>query len=228
MRNLNRAHGPGWLEVIFGAVLSLILGVVLGALLLMLKPAVVVRELPKEADRDPKAIYYVEGSRDGSKSREAQAKRKAFTEGQSVTVVEDELNALAAPTGPAAAKPAAVAKAGEKAAAEDETFVTGTPNFRIRDGALQFAVPVTVNWLGASQKVIVQTRGGFVKRGDVYVFEPDTFHVGSCPLQRVPFVVNYVRAKFVEAQAIPEDLKTSWAKLASVSIEGNSLRLVMP
>jgi hypothetical protein len=235
-KKLDRAtHGPGWIEVIFGAVLSAILGAVLGAILLILKPVEVVKDLPKETDRDPKVVYYVEGSHDIGKGRQAQAKRKAFAEGQSVTVTEDELNSLAAPaTGTSATPKPAVkpkAKPGEKGAPEappEDTFVTGAPNFRVREGTLQFAVPVTVNALGASRDVIVQTRGGFVKKGEVFVFEPDVFFIGSCPLQRVPFVVDYVRGKFVSAQPIPEELKASWLKLASVAIEGNALKLTMP
>lgn len=226
-------HGPGWIEVIFGALLSLLLGIVLGAVLMIFKPATVVRELPKEADRDPKAVYYVEGSHDATKGRGAQAKRKAFAEGQSVSLIEDELNALVAPVGPTAPKPAPKpVKPGEKAAppaeGSEELVATGAPNFRVRDGSLQFAVPVTVNVLGLSQKVIVQTRGGFVKKGDLFIFEPDTFYAGSCPLQRLPMVVDYVRKKFVASQQIPDDLKASWEKLAGVAIDGSTLKLTMP
>ena len=230
-------YGPGWIEVVFGAILSLLLGVVIGAVLLILKPVAVVKDLPKEADRDPKLVYYVEGSHDMTKGRQAQAKRKAFAEGQSVTVTEDELNALAAPTPGTstppkpAPKPTKPGEKGEKGGAPEpspDTLVTGVPNFRVREGALQFAVPVTVNVLGLSSNVVMQTKGGFVKKGDTFIFEPDTFYVGSCPLQRLPFVVDYVRGKFVASQPIPEELKASWAKLASVSIDGNALKLTMP
>ena len=44
------AHGPGWAEVILGAVLSIVLGVVLGAVVLIIRPVVVAKELPKEPD----------------------------------------------------------------------------------------------------------------------------------------------------------------------------------
>jgi hypothetical protein len=48
MSKVDRAiYGPGWGEVIFGALLSLVLGVVLGALLLVLKPVVIAKETPK-------------------------------------------------------------------------------------------------------------------------------------------------------------------------------------
>ena len=69
--------------------------VVLGALLLVFRPVVTVKEEPKERDRG--VVYYVEGSRDPSKARQALAKRKAFTDGQSITITEEEINALIAP-----------------------------------------------------------------------------------------------------------------------------------
>ena len=117
-KKIERAvHGPGWAEVILGAVLSAVLGVVLGAALLILKPIVVVKELPKEPVAG--AVYYVEGSRDTAKAKQALAKRKAFAQGQSVTVTEDEINSLAAPAAAAPATPPPPKK-GEKAAPKAE------------------------------------------------------------------------------------------------------------
>ena len=230
-RKIDRAlHGPSLVEVVLGAVLSLIIGVLLGVLLLVFRPVIVVREMPKEEVRDPDALYFVEGSRDSSRGRDAAAKRKALAAGQSVSVIEDELNALAGPaasfgspagaTAPAAADP--------KAVASDEMIATGTPNFRVREGALQIGVPVTFNVLGLNQKVVVQTRGGFEKQGDGFVYEPETFYVGSLPVQRIPMLAGYARDRFLNAHPVPDDIKASWAKLAGVSIDGNVLNLKMP
>lgn len=230
----NRAtRAPGWGEVILGAALSVVLGVAIAAILLVLRPVIAVPAMPKEADRDPHAVYYIEGSRDGSKSAQVMAKRKAFAEGQSVTVVENELNALAGmPAALVVPKAGDNAKAADKAApgatASEESLATGVPNFRLHDGALQVGVPVSLNVLGLSRKLIVQTRGGFVKKGEVFAYEPAIFYVGSCPVQRLPFLSDFLRGKFLAAQAIPEDIKLSWAKLANVSIEGNALKLTMP
>lgn len=228
-RKIDRAtYGPSWLEVIIGALLSIVLGIVLGAALLILKPIVVVKELPKEDVRDARAVYYVQGSRDATKGRMALAKRKSFAEGQSVTVVEDELNMLA---GPAPTQPAPKgAKPADKGApvASAETFVAGAANFRINEGALHVALPVTFSALGFSQQFVVQTRGSFVKQGDVFVYDPTAFVIGSCPLDRLPFAANYVRAKFLAAQTIPDDISASWGKLANVAIENNALKLTMP
>ena len=89
MSKVDRAiHGPGWAEVILGALLALLLGIVLGAVLLIVKPVLAVKEVPKEPVAG--AVYYVEGSRDTSKAKQVLAKRKAFVDGQSIKVTEDD------------------------------------------------------------------------------------------------------------------------------------------
>ena len=218
--------------------ISLVLGVLIGAALLIFRPVVVVKEMPKEDARVPGAIYFVEGSRDGTKGRAAAAKRKSFVEGQTVTVIEDELNALtgpaanfgsgATPNAPKAPEKKATDKAGATEAEGEEMIITGTPNFRLRDSLMQVGVPVTLNLLGMSEKVVVQTRGGFAKQGDIFVYEPAEFYIGSLPISRLPMVSKYAREKFLHSQVIPDDIKTAWAKLVHVSVEGNVLKLTMP
>ena len=229
-RKIDRAlHGPSLVEVVLGAVLSLIIGVLLGVLLLVFRPVIVVREMPKDDVRVPDAIYFVEGSRDSTRGRDAATKRKAFAAGQSVSVIEDELNVLAGPATSFAGPAATTAPAADpKAPASDDMIATGTPNFRVREGALQVGVPVTFNVLGMSRKVVVQTRGGFEKQGDGFVYEPEIFYVGSLPVQRIPIIAGYARDRFLDAQPVPDDIKASWAKLAGVSIDGNILNLKMP
>ena len=228
------AHGPSWAEVILGAALSVVLGVAIGAVLLILRPVPSGKELPKEADRNPKTVYYVEGSRDPSKARQATAKRQAFVSGQTVTVNEDELNVLATPNPaatPSAPKPPEKGKEGEKGApagSSEDTFAVGAPNFRIAENKLQVGVPVTVNALGLGQKIFVQARGGFTKDGNVFVYDPQELYFGACPVQRLPFLSGYVRNKFLAAQPIPDDIKAAWAKLSSVAIDGATLKLTMP
>lgn len=230
-------HGPSWTEVILGAFLSLILGAVIGAVLLVLRPTVTAKEEPKE--REKGVVYYIEGSRDASKAKQAAAKKQAFVAGQTVTVTEEEVNALLAPA-PAAGAPTAPkdgkAKTAEKgkeeakdapANAAGSGYVTaGAPSVRIRDGAVQVGVPVTIDLL--SQRVIAQAKGGFVKKGDVFVFEPETMYLGSCPVQRLPFVGNLVRDKVLASQPIPEDVVAAWKKLANVTVQGNAVTLTMP
>ena len=223
-------HEPGWSEVILGAALSVGLGAILGAVALVFKPVVVVKEAPKEPAAG--VTYFIEGSRDSNKAKQAAAKRKAFAQGSSGTfsITEDDLNSL---TGPATAAAAAKAKPGEKAAppapaVPGEMLTAGTPNFRIRDGVVQIGFPVTVNALGADVKVIVQAQGTFAKKGDGFVFEPESLIVGSCPVQRLPYASTYVRNKFLASQTVAEDIAAAWPKLVSVAVEGSTLKLTMP
>jgi len=217
-------HGPGWGEIILGVVLSLALGVALGALVLIIKPTETVRAMPKEPAAN--VIYYLEGSRDSSRGREASAKRQAFVAGRSVTVNEAELNALAVAAA-ARAPAAATAPGAEKPAAEAGWLTTEALNFRINDGALQVGVPATVSLFGISQKFVVQARGGFARKGGEFSYEPETFLVGSCPIQRLPLVAGIAKKMFF-GRSIPEDIATAWPKLSDVSIEGDTLKLAMP
>src|SRR5687767_11071379 len=90
-----KIDGPGWFEVIFGAALSVALGVVLAAAFFIFKPVTTVKELPKEPEA--KMVYYIQGTRDSSKTREVGAKRRLLVEGQAVALNEDELNTLVMP-----------------------------------------------------------------------------------------------------------------------------------
>lgn len=227
--------GPSWSEVVLGAVLSAVLGAVLGAALLVFRPVVAAKEEPKE--RVPGAVYYIEGSRDGNRGSAAAQKRAGFASGQSVSVNEDELNTLLS-GGPGAdkAKPDAAAKpdakgkdAGKAAPAGESGWVSvGKPNIRIRDGVLQIAAPLTINALDLGLKLTAQARGGFVRRGDQFVFEPTELYLGSCPLQRIPLVGSLVGGQLVSGNLIPDDIKASWAKARQVAVDGATLRVTMP
>ncbi|MEO6246711.1 MAG: hypothetical protein ABIQ12_14895 [Opitutaceae bacterium] len=235
MRKNPAPNGPSWFEVIFGAVLSVALGGVLGLLLLAFAPVTVVKALPSEEERDPKAVYFVEGSRESNKARNAPAKRAAFLDGQSVTLSEDELNVLAGPPTPFHRPKPAPAKPGAPpppppatpAKADEDTLTMGTANFRLQSDKIQIAVPVTVNLLGLGQKIVVQSEGAFVKHGDLFAYDPATLFIGACPVHRVPYLSSYAREK-VLAQKIPDPLAASWAKLANVTVEDKTLRLKMP
>ncbi len=224
-------HAPGWGEVIFGAALSVVLGAALGALGLVFKPTVTVKELPKEPVAG--VIYFIEGSRDANKGKQAAAKRKAFAQGATgvFSITEDDLNTLVGPAKPAAA-PTAAPKPGEKpapaVAAPEEFLTAGTPNFRIRAGVVQIGFPVTISALGVQVSVVVQAQGAFAKKGDTFVFEPETLLVGSCPVQRLPYASTYVTKKFLASQTVAEDIAAAWPKVASIAVDGSALKLTMP
>lgn len=205
-------NGPSWTEVILGAALSLALGVVLSALVLVLRPATVVKEPPKEPVAN--VVYYLEGGRSSAKARQAVEKQKAFLQGGSVVLNEDELNALATP------------KSGAKKPDQPAKLLTmGTPNFRLHGEQMQISVPVHLSLAGIEQDVLVQARGGFMNRGELFAFVPSELYVGSCALHRVPAASGLLISRFFAAAAIPEDIATAWRKLGNVSVEDGQLHL---
>lgn len=211
------SHGPSWTEVILGAVLSVVLGIVLAAASLVLKPVVKAKDLPKEPVAG--AVYYLEGKTDSSLARQVVQKQALFASGKSVSVTEEELNALVSPApGKEPAAPAAPAGA----------LSYGTPNFRVRQGELQIAVPVRVAVAGLDTNVVVQARGTFTRSGDVFVFSPNTVYVGSCPVDRLPVAEGYFMKKIMEAKAVPEGAVAAWHQLSDVTVEGSTLKLTMP
>ena len=215
-------YGPSWFEVIFGALLSLVLGVVLAVSYFVFRPVTRVKELPK--DPIPGMVYYIEGSRDYSNARRLTAKQRFFAKGGSVVVNEDELNTAANPV------TAPVAPGSEPAPAPTTVLTPGAPNFRIHDGLLQITVPmrIKVDMLYVDQIVLVQAIGTFVRRGEVFAFTPKTVYVGSCPVDRIPRAVDFVMKKVFDSQPVPPEIAASWSKLADVTIEGSTLRLTMP
>ncbi|HEY5079863.1 MAG TPA: hypothetical protein VII43_08445 [Opitutaceae bacterium] len=215
---------PSWIEVGLGAVLSVALGVVLGAAYLVFKPVLKVKEIPKDAPSG--AIYYIEGSRDFTKSSEADATRKSFASGESVTIDEGGLNMLLGNFGKADTP---APKAGDKApAAAAKALDVGALNARIKEGKIQFADTVTFNVLSVTGAVIVQARGVFEKSGSGFAFEPESFSVGGCPLERFPVVRSWIMKRLLFPNPPPPDVAAAWSKLTAVTIEGTSLKLRMP
>ena len=218
-----KLDGPSWFEVIFGAALSLLLGVVLSAVFLVFKPVTTVKELPKEPDK--KMIYYIEGTRDSSKTRDLASKRKLLAQsGATVVLNEDELNTLAIPP-----KPDAGPKKMElpQPVAATETVSAKTANFRIREGVMQIGVPVTLSAYEMSTDVVLQTRGGFVKQGETLVYQPTEFYLGSLPLQRMPEVQAAVTKYLFSKMNVPEEMVTGWKSVADASLAGPKLSLTV-
>jgi len=223
MTRFDRAnYGPSWVEVIFGALLSLALGVVIAAGYFIFKPVTRVKELPKEPASG--TVYYIEGSRDYGNARRLIAKEKFFVKGGSIVVNEDELNAAAspvtAPVGP-----------GSTPEPVPTTLITpGAPNFRIHDGLVTISVPVRLKYdlVALDQIVLVQATGSFLRHGDGFAFVPKTMFVGSCPVERIPHGMDFVLNKIYAVQPVPADIAAAWGKLSDVSVEGTTLHLTMP
>jgi hypothetical protein len=218
---------PSWFEVILGALLSVALGVALGAAYLATRPVKTVGEAPKDAA--PTAVFFVEGVKGYVSTASVQAKKKAFLNGDSVTVDEAELNVLfSGPTKPPPPPAPKNTLAQPPPPPPAKEYDVAPINVRIHDGKIQFAEVYTLNDYGLNGNLVVQARGDIVKSGDGFEFVPDVFYVGCCPLQRIPYVRSWLLKKILFVQPFPADLAAAWSKLTDVSIEGSKLRLKMP
>jgi hypothetical protein len=221
---LPRRVGP--IEIILGSLLSLVLGILLAALYLVLKPVEIVTEMPKEPKA--KALYYLEGRKDWTGGRRWMFKREAFIQGRSVRVTEDELNAwiesIYPPPPPAPADKAAA----EKEIAELPFLQARTPTVRILGDELEIGFICQLTAFGFSRPVVAQARGSFVKTASEIVYEPNTLYFGSLPVHRLGPLANLVFKRLEGMYEFPADLTTAWAKLVDARLEKRQLVLSNP
>lgn len=220
-KKIERAvNGPGFFEITFGVLLSVILGALLGVLHLVFKPVVVTAKPVDGAD--PKQVYLIEGSTNSAKARQWMRKRQMLADGAAVDVSfsEEELNAWMA----GAVSP----QAKGSSTGSQALFTPERVNFRIRDDAIQMGLMGKLSVAGFSQDMVFQSRGRFAPGPAGFVYNADELYVGSFPVHKVPGAAPYLISKIIAAQELPEDLAKNWSKLKLVAVEGNALRMVLP
>jgi hypothetical protein len=222
-------HGPSVFEVLFGAVLSVVLGAAIAAVYLLFKPVETVRALPKEPD--PTMVYFVEGNRDVMKARAWVRKRQQLAESVPGEVVftEEELNAWAGEIGKPDPKDVAAGGAQQPQVGND--FVMFKPkalNFRIADGALQAAVPGTVEFSGIPIPFVAQARGKFALRDGAWLFVPEELHLGSLAVHRFPWLMEKIVARYSEPGGPVHQAHQFLRRVTVIKIDGRTLRLTMP
>lgn len=244
-RKIERAkYGPSMLEVLVGAVLSLLLGAVLAVAYLSVQPVQIGAPKPKEQPVGP--VTFIRGTKDGERGKQWLRKKQLFAEESSVEVNEDELNAWITagtmpeqPPAPEAKRPAG---AGAKKAPHEAPppaaappaagglIALGTPNFHIANGVFQIGseCELDLDALLIRRPLVLQASGRFVKSGGKFVFVPDQFYVGCCPIHKLPIVGGILLDRILANMKIPEDIASAWMKLTDVSVEGDTLRLTMP
>jgi len=224
---MRTTSGPSWFEVSLGALLSVALGIVLGAIFLATKPVKKLGDTSKDALQSN--VTYIEGVRGYYTASEVESKRKAWVAGGSVTLDEAELNVLF--SGPVKPPPAPLPPntlVQPPAPPAPKEFDKSMLNVRISEGKIQFASVYTINEYGFNGTVVVQARGGFAKNGATFVFVPEVFYVGCCPLQRIPYFREWLMNKLLFTDPVPDDIAATWPKLVDVAVEGSKLRLKMP
>ena len=232
-RKIDKAlYGPSMTEVFFGAVLGLFAGVLVACGYLVFKPVPTLKELPKERPRG--MVYYLPGSDGRSRGSAWAVKQKQFLAGKGVQLVEDELNAWVASTVKLATPPPPPSTGKTKAPAPpagtpppEGIVIPSLPNFKIVNDKLQIGVNCTLNWYGLMTDVTLQTTGTFRRDGDHFVFAPETFYLGSCPLHLLPAVSGFLLAHVADKEKVPDEYRDAWYKLKDVGIAGGALKLVV-
>ncbi|MEO6993389.1 MAG: hypothetical protein ABI273_07155 [Lacunisphaera sp.] len=221
-------YGPSLTEVVLGAILGLLAGVLVACVYLVFKPVLTVRELPKDQPRG--MVYYIPGANGNSRGSGWFAKQKLFLAGKSVQLVADELNGWVEGTvkldAPPAAAPTTNAKTPAPAGASNAIFTPSKPNFKIANDKLQIGMMCTLNWYGMMTNVVLQSTGTFTKDGDHYVYKPDTLYLGSCPLHLLPGVAGFLMSHIISTGKVPDEFRDAWYKLNDVEVRGGELKLV--
>ena len=163
-------------------------------------------------DQPASPVVFIKGTQDGDRGKQWLRKKQLFTEGSSVDVNEDELNAWitagTAPEPPKAAdgkmpdkatngkKPDKAAdgkKPDQVAPAGPTGLIRGSAHpisgFE-RDVADRCERKSTWTWW-FKHSLIMRASGQFVKKADGFAFAPERFYVGCCPLHRLPGVGRF-------------------------------------
>lgn len=216
-------RAPSLVEILLGSILSVALGVVLAAAILILKPVEVVKEPPKEPVAGK--MYYIEGRKDWNAGRRWMFKRDALIQGHSVSVTEDELNAWVDNIYPAPTSAPSSKDEGPK-----PLISTGTPNLRLMGETLKLCVVYDVNLLGYAFQVVAQAEGSFLKpKGkDLIEFHPEVFYIGNLPAHKLFVLKTLMFGQVVNCFELPDDLVQVWAKLGEAKIENRQLVLTLP
>ncbi len=208
-----------FLSTLLLIILGVFLGISTAAGTLILEPVRVARKAPSEEDKKGE-IYYIAGSRIGSKGAKWLFKKQALVEGRvgELSLVEEELNQWMSSSYESRRSRLELPAIKMEIRAE-------LPVFRIANGMFQVGMPVEYSSFGKRWKIYTQVQGSFEKEGDVFAFVPQRFYVGSCPIPNAQGISRSFFYRYKNSFEIPEDLQHAWANLADVRIEGNTLLL---
>lgn len=194
----------------------------------MRKRQLLIESTPGEVTftEDDLNTWFLNSTDSGQKELQKRAKSAAAAE---VAAAKAKAAAAKAPAKPGSAPAAPPPEEAAPAEAPPTELITcNVVNFRIRGGIVQVGLPATVTTIGGYQfPVVVQARGGFEKRDDMYAFVPDEFMIGSFPLHRFPQAVEYVMKKVMANEALPPELMGAWKKVKTVVVDDKALKLTI-
>lgn len=218
--------GPKPFEIVIAAVLSFIIGVLGAGVFLAFQPLEKVNEMPAEEDRVLGKVYYVEGKGgdttvDGRTVRGTwEPKEGAVRAGRSGTLslVEQELNQWAAQR----------LKGGGSDDLPALHIEPARPNFRLADDQLYVMTSLEWSAFGVERTFDSLVSGPVVSRGGTHELDHEQLYVGSLPVPNLFGLADRLVRDVVDSYDVPEELREGWANLETVSIDGDTLELVIP
>ena len=209
---------PGLFEILFGLVLSLVLGALLAVLFYASKPVEVVTVLPKEPVDGVR--YYVEGVAGAGASWERKAAMLEAGGGE-VAFTEAELNAWSNAS-------FETAKVDEAAKADTAMIIVGKPNFRIAGSELQVGVVNQLVFFGMERKLVLQSKGAFTRGTNGWAFVPEEIFLGGLPLHKVPALAEVLTSRLTPAAQIPASVKKVLAEATAIVVTKDAVAVGMP
>jgi hypothetical protein len=205
---------PGVFGIIIGAVLSTVLGALLGVLHLASQRVEVVAEAPKEPAAGTRYFITGEPPKDSGRSMERKLDQLE-NPGAEVAFSEGELNAWSHQT----FKPTQLEEAEKNGAV---MIVAGRPNFRFVGKELQLGMENELVVFGSSAPLVLQARGGFEHAGDKMRFKASEAYLGALPLHRLPAgVLEAVGERF--APVAPKELAAVLDQASAISVADGQL-----
>jgi hypothetical protein len=180
-------------------------------------------------DSTPGEIAFTEDDFNLWSMSDSEAGKKA-TEKAAKAQAEAAAAKAAAPAKTPAKAPGKPAPAGAVAPTPEELppaelVAPSVLNFRIRDGVVQVGLPTTINPLGYTFPVVAQASGHIEKQGDTFVFVPESVMIGSLPLNRIPYAVDYLMQRAMASDALPAEITAAWKKVKTVVVDGNAIKV---
>ncbi len=211
---------PGLFTILLSVVLGVSLGALLGVAHLISRPVEIVRAIPKEAV--PGVRYSLEGT--SGSSAGARWKVKVQRLGEKVpgdyTFTDAELNAWSGSTFQKAEPP--------KGETPRFALLTGVPNFRIDGSSLQIVTANDLLILGGLGKLVIEARGVFKKESDGWHYAPSELHLGGFPAHKVPVLASLLVQRLGVSSAVPAETNNVLARASSIGVSNGALVVKMP
>ena len=218
------AYTPGIVAVFFGALISVIIGMLFAGINMLTVSVAEVSELPPEEERQVGTVYFIKGQGKGGSGWKRKRIQLISQRPGAIRLPEGELNVWARTS---------LRPDPKKKDEEGGGLIKvepSPPNFRINEGEFQVASYVGFPQLHGSKKFVYQAKGAFANEAGIFRFTAHSGFIGSCPIPPIPglnsFLFNFLAETFINSEEYGE-MNSIWKLLSDVSVDGEELVLVI-